>query len=106
MDVKTVSINLAKEVFQIHGVDEHGKPGQPYTASSNSSAPRNDKAQVGEAQAWVKAINRMTGLGMPVRQQINWVKLALGESQPSFGTVQPGPVQAAFCSVFITHLIH
>lgn len=32
---------------------------------------RNYNAQVGEALAWVKAINRMTGLGMPVRQQSN-----------------------------------
>ena len=32
---------------------------------------RNYNAQVGEALAWVKAINRMTGLGMPVRQQVN-----------------------------------
>lgn len=32
---------------------------------------RNYNAQVGKALAWVKAINRMTGLGMPVRQQIN-----------------------------------
>jgi len=32
---------------------------------------RNYNAQVGEALAWVKAINRMTGLGMPARQQVN-----------------------------------
>ena len=25
MDVNTVGIDLAKEIFQIHGVDEHGK---------------------------------------------------------------------------------
>ncbi|GKL22526.1 hypothetical protein NUKP49_49070 [Klebsiella variicola] len=25
MNVKTIGIDLAKEVFQIHGVDEHGK---------------------------------------------------------------------------------
>lgn len=31
---------------------------------------RNYNAQVGEALAWMKAINRMTGLGMPVRQQL------------------------------------
>jgi hypothetical protein len=32
---------------------------------------RNYNAQVGEALAGVKAINKMTGLGMPVRQQVN-----------------------------------
>ena len=25
MNVKTVGIDLAKEVFQVHGIDEHGK---------------------------------------------------------------------------------
>jgi len=25
MNVKTIGIDLAKEVFQVHGIDEHGK---------------------------------------------------------------------------------
>jgi hypothetical protein len=31
----------------------------------------NYNAQVGEALAGVKALNKMTGLGTPVRQQVN-----------------------------------
>lgn len=34
MSVKTIGINLAKEIFQVHGVDEHGKP----LFNSNSGA--------------------------------------------------------------------
>jgi len=38
---------------------------------SSKLSLRNYSAQVGESLAGVKAINKMTGLGMPVRLQVN-----------------------------------
>lgn len=38
---------------------------------SSKLSLRNYSAQVGESLAEVKAINKMTGLGMPVRLQVN-----------------------------------
>lgn len=38
---------------------------------SSKLSLRNYNAQVGEVLAGVKTMNKMTGLGMPLRQQVN-----------------------------------
>ena len=38
MKVTTIGIDLAKSVFQVHGVDERGKAGDQQTAETRSAA--------------------------------------------------------------------
>lgn len=38
MDVTYIGIDLAKQVFQIHGVDHHGKGSSKETATTRSDA--------------------------------------------------------------------
>ena len=39
MDITTVGIDLAKNVFSVHGVDAHGKPGEPRRTVATAERP-------------------------------------------------------------------